>query len=180
MAYETNIAKGATLDNRDEVGQCPLCGLMAMQAHINTTCSRPALADLRMTHRLEIDLHFLSLRRYTVLPPAQRWIELPLHHADTYLWENSEVAGDIWNCRWSHHTIADVLQKQADTQIPPTEYAQAIRWLAQLTLLLQKTQAALTRSQLLRQVSRLATTVVTPWKSRLKSLGPRFQTLFLA
>jgi hypothetical protein len=100
MAYEENLAKGATEGNRESAANCPLCGTAATQAHINSVRLHPAMMDQRQLLKRDIELHFLCLR-YTVLPPAQRWILLLMHHAEEHLWEESEMAGNIWNGRWS-------------------------------------------------------------------------------
>jgi hypothetical protein len=42
LRHENNISRGTMPDHRNAAGQCPLCGLMATQAHINTTCSHLA------------------------------------------------------------------------------------------------------------------------------------------
>ncbi len=125
--------------DRASTANCPLCGTPATQAHINTVCSYPALLDQRILLKRDIDLHFLCLR-HTVLPPAQRWICLLMHYAETHLWEDSERAGDIWNGRWSQHLLRELLSEHSDTQIPPAEYSNALQWLSNLTLTLQKTQ----------------------------------------
>ena len=137
MAHESNLAKGTNETHRESAATCPLCGTAATQAHINTSCCHPAMQDLRILHKRDIDMHFLSFR-YTVLPAAQRWIALLMNYAETHLWEDSERAGDIWNGRWSHQLIADTMIEHTDAEIPPKEYTSAIQWLANLTLTLQK------------------------------------------
>ena len=106
-----------------------------------------------------------------------------MNYAETHLWEDSERAGDIWNGRWSHQLIADILIDHADAEIPPKEYTSAIQWLANLTLTLQKTQTALysTRRQILRQLALLPEqTNITLRQPRPRPRGPRNQTLFSA
>ena len=182
MAHESNLAKGTNETHRESAATCPLCGTAATQAHINTSCCHPAMQDLRILFKRDIDMHFLSLR-HTVLPATQRWIALLMNYAETHLWEDSERAGDIWNGRWSHQLIADILPEHADTQIPPKEYTSAIQWLANLTLTLQKTQTALysTRRQILRQLALLPEqTNITLRRPRPRPRGPRNQTLFSA
>jgi hypothetical protein len=115
MAHESNLAKGTDENSRATAAKCPLCETAATQAHINTSCSHPAMLDLRILLKRDIDIHFLSLQ-HTVLPAAQRWISLLMH-----LWEDSERAGDIWNGRWSRQLLADILIEHADTQISPKE-----------------------------------------------------------
>ena len=139
MAHESNLAKGTAVETS---AHCPLCGTPATQAHINTVCSHPAILDQRKTLRRDIDMHFLCLR-HTVLPPAQRWISLLMSYAEEHLWEDSEQAGDIWNGRWSHQLLGELLIEHSDTQIPSADYTIALHWLSNLTLTLQKTQTAL-------------------------------------
>jgi hypothetical protein len=182
MAHESNLAKGADVSNYASAAKCPLCGTSATQAHINAACSHPALQDQRILLKRDIDLHFLCLR-HTVLPPAQKWILLLMHYAETHLWEESESAGDIWNGRWSQHLLSELLIEHSDTQIPPADYSSAMQWLSNLTLILQKTQTALysTRRHILRRMDLLpANTNVTLRRPRPKHNGPRTQTLFSA
>jgi hypothetical protein len=109
---------------------------------------------------------------------------LLMYYAETHLWEDSERAGDIWNGRWSHQLLAEIVIEHADKQIPPKEYINAVQWLSNLTLTLQKTQTALhsTRRKILRQLALLPvqtnTTLIR--RSRPQSRGPRIQTLFSA
>jgi len=187
MAHESNLAKGCPLaKGSDECtrasANCPLCGTPATQAHINTVCSHPALLDQRILLKRDIDMHFLCFR-HTVLPPAQRWISLLMHYAETHLWEDSERAGDIWNGRWSTHLLRELLIEHSDSHIPPADYSTAMLWLSNLTLILQKTQTALysTRRHILRQMDLLpANTNVTLRRPRPRPSGPRTQTLFSA
>jgi hypothetical protein len=111
------------------------------------------MMDQRQLLKRDIELHFFCLR-HTVFPSAQRWILLLMHHAEEHLWEESEMAGDIWNGRWSRQTISSLLSKHSDTLIPPTDYIIAIHWLSNLTLL----QMALysTRRQILCQLDLLS------------------------
>jgi hypothetical protein len=91
MAHESNLAK--SVDESDGTSaNCPLCAISATQAHINTVCSHPALQDQRIFFKRNKDLHFLCLR-HTVLPPAERWISILMHYAETHLWEESERRG---------------------------------------------------------------------------------------
>ena len=113
MAHEANLAKGAPEGGRESAANCPLCGTAATQAHINSVCSHPAMMDQRQLLKRNIELHFLCLR-HTVLPPAQRWILLLMRHAEEHLWEDSEMAGDIWNGRWSRQTISSLLLEHSD------------------------------------------------------------------
>ena len=180
MAHEANIAKGSTPADQDDHTQCPLCGSRATQAHINTTCRHPALIDLRLTHRRVIDQHFQSIY-YTALPPAQKWIRLFMDYAEEHLWEDTVLAGDIWNGRWSIHTIEDILLDHSDTVIPPRDYTSAIHWLTHLTFLLQKAQTALYSMR--RQIVKYSTIPPIPHtisirRARTTRHGPRSQTLF--
>jgi hypothetical protein len=87
-----------------------------------------------------------------------------MHYAETHLWEDLERAGNIWNGRWSQHLLEELLSEHLDTQTPPAEYSNALQWLSNLTLTLQKTQTALysTRRHILWQMDLLpATTNVT-------------------
>jgi hypothetical protein len=127
-------------------------------------------------------MHFLCLR-HTALPPAQRWISLLKQYAETHLWKDSERGGDIWNGRWSQNRLGELLIEHSDTQIPPAEYTNALRWLSNLTLTLQKTQTALysTRRRILRQMDLLPeATNVSLRRPRPRPNGPRTQTLFSA
>jgi hypothetical protein len=138
--------------------------------------------DQRQSLKRNIELHFLCLR-HTVLPPAQKWILLLMQHAEEHLWEDSEMAGDIWNGRWSRQTINSILDEHSDTLIPPADYVSAMQWLSNLTLLLQKSQTALysTRRQILRQLDLLPrSNSVTLRRPRSRPRGPKMQTLFQA
>jgi hypothetical protein len=144
--------------------------------------SHPAMMDQRQLLKRDIELHFLCLK-YTALPPAQKWILLLMHHAEVHLWEDSEMAGYIWNGRWSRETIRHILNEHADTLIPPSDYVSAIHWLSNLTLLQLKSQTALysSRRQILRQMdllprpNNITLRRPSPWPC-----GPRTQTLFSA
>jgi hypothetical protein len=98
MAYASNLAKGAPLDSREAVAKCVLCGKTETQAHINTTCSHPALMDRHHLHRRQIDLYLLAVR-CTPLPPQHQWIRPISAFVQSHLWEDTELAGDIWNGR---------------------------------------------------------------------------------
>ena len=135
-----------------------------------------ALLDQRLLLKRDIDMHFLCFR-HTVLPPAQRWISLLMHYAETHLWEDSERAGDIWNGRWSTHLLRELLIEHSDSHIPPADYSTAMLWLSNLTLTLQKTQTALysTRRHILRQMGEYKcnpppTTTQTQWSSNSDTL----------
>jgi hypothetical protein len=138
MAHKSNLTKGTNENDRASAATCPLCGTAATQAHINTSCCHPAMQDLRILLKRDIDMHFLSLR-HTVLPAAQRWTHVLC--GDTPVGGLGEGRGH----RWSRQLLADILIEHADTQIPPKEYISAMQWLANLTLTLtlQKTQTVL-------------------------------------
>lgn len=80
------------------------------------------------------------------------------HYAEDHMWEYSERAGswgagDIWNGRWTRHTLEDILLEHIDSQISQAECAKALDWITQLAYLLQKAQTALysVRRKILRQ-----------------------------
>ncbi len=97
------------------------------------------------------------------------------------MWEDTERAGDLWNGRWTRHTLEDILLEHSDSQIPLAEYTRALDWLTQLTLLLQRAQTALysIRRQILRQITNQHSHI-TLRRPRRKAQGPRMQTLFTA
>jgi hypothetical protein len=68
MAHASNLD-----DSREAAAKCVLCGKTEMQGHIHTTCSHPALMDLRHLHQRKIDLYLLAVR-CTPLPPMN-----PIH-----------------------------------------------------------------------------------------------------
>lgn len=68
MDRASNLAKGAPLDSRETAAKCVLCGKPETQAQNNTSCSHPALMDLRHLHQRQIDLYLLAVR-CTPLPP---------------------------------------------------------------------------------------------------------------
>jgi hypothetical protein len=98
------------------------------------------------------------------------------------MWEDSEREGDLWNGRWTHHTLEDVLLEHSDSQIPLAEYTRALDWLTQPTLLLQRVQTALyfVRRQILRQSTTNQPSHVTLRRPRRKVRGPCMETLFSA
>ena len=98
------------------------------------------------------------------------------------MWEDSERAGDLWNGRWTRHTLKDVLLEHSDSMIPLAEYTRALDLLTQLTLLLKRAQTALysVRRQILRQSTTPQPSHVTLRRPRRKAQGPRTQTLFSA
>ncbi len=150
IAHEANLAKGS--QHGKAAALCPLCGCAATQAHINTTCSHPALQDLRLLHRRDID-HLLLCLQHTVLPASDRWVSLLVRYVEDHMWEDSERAEDLWNGRWTRHILEDILLEHSDSHIPLAEYTRALDWLTQLILLLQTAQTALysVRRQILRQ-----------------------------
>ncbi len=179
MAHEANLVKGS--HHGTAAALCSLCECAATQAHINTTYSHPALQDLRLLHRRDID-HLLLCLQHTVLSASHRWVTLLVRYVEDHMWENSDRAGDLWNGRWTRHTLEDVLLERSDSQIPLAEYTRALDWLTQLTLLLQRARTALysVRRQILRQSTTTQPSHVTLRRPRWKAQGPRTQTLFSA
>ncbi len=144
-------------------------------------CSHPALQDLRLLHRRDID-HLLLCLQHTVLPASHRWVSLLVRYVEDHMWEDSERARDLWIGGWTRHTLDDVLLKHSDSQIPLDEYTRALNWLTQLTLLLKRAQTALhsVRRQILRHTTIIQPSHVTLRRPRRKAQGPRTQTLFSA
>jgi hypothetical protein len=59
------------------------------------------------------------------------------------MWEDSEVAGDIWNGRWRRHDIETILGRHALEIIPHEDLYQGLEWLTELTVRLQRAQQTL-------------------------------------
>ncbi len=69
-----------------------------------------------------LEEHLQSLQN-TFLTPAQSWIRQLIDYAALHLWKDSELAGDIWNGRWSTHTTHEVLGEHGSSLIPEKEDA---------------------------------------------------------
>ena len=180
MAHASNLAEGLPLDTRTAASKCLLCGKIETQAHINTTCSHPALLDLRHFHRRQIDLYLLALR-CTPLPPTHQWIRPILAFVEMHLWDDTELAGDIWNGRWPEHLLSTILGDSCSTIIHPKDFSRSLRWVIKLTTLLQKSQREqfATRHHLLQTLSSpTPTQFISPrWK---RAKGIRSLTLLEA
>jgi hypothetical protein len=104
--------------------------------------------------------------------------------AEEHLWEDTVLAGDIWNGRWTIHTIDEVLLEHSDTVIPQRDYTSAVHWLTHLTHLLQKAQTALYSTR--RMIVKYSVIPLPPQhtvsirRARTTRHGPRSQTLFNA
>ena len=142
MAHAYNLAKGSKSETKEQDSACVMCGGCETQAHINTSCTHPSLVDLRLTYRRKIEVLLYSFQHQN-LPIAQRWIRLFIDYVETHMWEDSELAGDIWNGRWHRNTISDLLGILGDAIPASHDLSAAIQWLTSLTCLLQKTQQAL-------------------------------------
>ncbi len=98
MVHASNLANGLPLDTQTAASKCLVCGKFETQANINTICSYSALFKLRHLHRRQIDLYLLALR-CTPLSLQHQLIRLILAFVETQLWDDTELAGDIWNGR---------------------------------------------------------------------------------
>ncbi len=64
--------------------------------------------------------------QHTVLPTSHHWVSLLVRYVEDHMWEDSERAGDLWNGRWTRHTLEDVLLEHSDSMIPLAEYTRAL------------------------------------------------------
>jgi hypothetical protein len=146
MAHSFNLAKGATAQDHAQAARYLLCNGQETQAHINTTFSHPTLSDLRQLQRRNIEEHLMCLRHQS-LPRSQRWVRILVEFAEEHMWEDTELAGDIWNGRWKRQDIEDILGSHAQEVIPPEELQTALQWITELTMRLQKAQNILYTSR---------------------------------
>jgi hypothetical protein len=134
--------KGAHSDSRHALARCTLCGKPETQAHINTTCTHPALQDLRQLHRRRIELNFLALR-YAALTLIQQWTRTLLTYMEQHIWEDTELVCDLWNGRWSHHAFSIILGDKGQEIVSRKTFIGGIRKLTTITKLLQTAQREL-------------------------------------
>jgi hypothetical protein len=59
------------------------------------------------------------------------------------MWADNELAGDIWNGRWSKHTLAEILGEKGMTTVSRKAYASGTRKIAAITKLMQTAQREL-------------------------------------
>jgi hypothetical protein len=131
MAHATNLAKGVATEDSYQSSRCQLCDGQETQAHINTTCTHPELIDIRQLQRQKIEEHLLCLLHQS-LPHTQRWVRLLIDFAEAHMWEDTEIAGDIWNGRWKRQDIEDVLGTDATMIVSPEDFHLGIQWLTNL------------------------------------------------
>jgi hypothetical protein len=103
------------------------------QAHVNTSCTHPSLINIRQLQRKKIEEHLLCLQNQS-LPQSQRWVRLLVDFVEDHMWEDSELAGDIWNERWRRHDIETILGRHALEIIPQEDLYQGLEWLTELTV----------------------------------------------
>ena len=104
-----------------------------------------------------------------------------LDHMEQHLWSDTEAGGDVWNGRWTSDLLSSLLGEAAPTCVDPRSFRKALRWIQQLTGLLQTTQRALYRVRHLELASKEAKTrraaVAASWQRRKVKAS---QTLFAA
>jgi hypothetical protein len=125
-----------------KAARCLLCDGRETQAHVNTSCTHPSMMDIRQLQRKKIEEHLLCLQHQS-LPQSQRWVRLLVDFAEAHMWEDSEVAGDIWNGRWRRQDIETILGRHALEIIPHEDLYQGLDWLTELTVRLQRAQQTL-------------------------------------
>ena len=175
MAHSTNLAKSSTVIDHAHAARCLLCDGQETQAHVNTTCPHPTLMDIRQLHRRKIEEHLLCLQHQS-LPKSQRWVRLLVDFAEDHMWEDTELAGDIWNGRWRRQDIDTILGRYASEVIPLEDLHQGLQWLTELTLRLQRAQQILytARGSLLHTKAKEMALV----EKRRATGGPKTQTLY--
>ena len=67
------------------------------------------------------------------LPHTQRWVSLLIDFAEAHVWEDTEIAGDIWNGRWKRQDIEDILGTDSTMIVSPEDFHLGIQWLTELT-----------------------------------------------
>jgi hypothetical protein len=142
MAHASNLAKDAHFYSRHALARCILCGKTETQANINTTCTHPSLQDLRQLHRRRIELYFLALL-YTALSPSQQWPRNLLTYMEEHIWEDTELAGDLWNGRWSQQALNIILGDKGQEIVSRKAFIGGICKLTTIKKLLQTAQREL-------------------------------------
>jgi len=104
-----------------------------------------------------------------------------LDYMEQHLWSDTEAGGDVWNGRWTSDLLSSLLGEAAPTSVNPRSFRRALRWIQQLTGLLQTAQRALYRVRHLELASKEAKTrraaVTASWRRRKVKAS---QTLFAA
>lgn len=105
--------------------------MAATQAHINTACSHPAMLYLRILLKLDIDMHFLTLRHTVDLPPnvlCRGTLVGGLREDGGHL-ERQMVSIENSTTKMDSQLLADILIEHPDKQVPQKEYISAMYWL---------------------------------------------------
>ena len=115
--------------------------------------------------------------RHQSLPRSQRWVRILVDFAEEHMWEDTELAGDIWNGRWKRQDIEDILGPHAQEVIPPEELQTALQWFTELTMRLQKAQQTLytARGSLIHARAKEMASIE---RRRHKARYPKSQTLY--
>jgi hypothetical protein len=142
MVHAANLSKGATPYTRLSASTCKFCGVPETQQHINVACTHPALVETRRTFRRAIDEFFLCYRHQN-LPTMDRWIAPLIDHMESTIWQDTQASDDLWNGRWTEETLQSLLQDNATYRITQRHVVTTLKWLQQLTNLLQRTQKAI-------------------------------------
>ncbi len=121
--------------------------LIRWSSHLLCLCVRRADVATRGWPRF---LYFLSCNTGSNEETARGDIEslkrgvIPLlYYMEEHIWTDSETGGDVWNGRWTPHTLCSQL---GDTSLLPIErrdFQKTLTWLQKLTGILQNVQRAI-------------------------------------
>jgi hypothetical protein len=68
-----------------------------------------------------------------LFPPNHQWIQPILAFVETHLWDDTEIAGDIWNGPWSKQVLTTILGESCSMIIHPKDFSRSLRWLVKRT-----------------------------------------------
>jgi hypothetical protein len=88
-------------------------------------------------------MHFFQNFRHQHLPPQHRWIIPLVDYIEDTMWNDSVEGGDIWNGRWTQRLLLDLMPDSETYPITPKAFKGGIKWLQQITAILQRTQKIL-------------------------------------
>jgi hypothetical protein len=142
MAHASNLAKGSLPSTSHAHSLCSFCSAPETQHHINVSCTHPPVVEVRQTMQREIMLFFQKYRHHH-LPQQHRWIIPIVDYIEDNLWADSIEGGDIWNGRWTRQLLLDLMPDSEMSPITPKDLVGGIKWLQQITAILQRTQKML-------------------------------------
>lgn len=139
MAHASNLAKGSSPHIRHDRSLCPFCNEPETQYHINVSCTHPPVVEMQQTLKRQI-MNFFQSYRHQSLPQHQHWIILLIDYVQDTLWVDSFAGGNIWSGRWTRQLLLDLLPDWEDVLITPNAFNGGIKWLQQITAILQRTK----------------------------------------